>query len=109
METKIQFLLKKEKYEMECLQIGDTMIKSDIFIMNFRLKPHYKRITRCFFVFQEGEILINADVTFPVYARLCLLPSSPFEKDNPFMLHPNLLHVNMKLNKRKRKLEVKFQ
>lgn len=57
--------------------------------------------------FQEGRIEIGPDVKFPIYARICLLPSTPFEKSNPFILHPNLLHVNMKLNKRKRKLEVK--
>jgi hypothetical protein len=54
----------------------------------------------------EGEIVIPPKVKFPVYLRLSLIPSDMDLPENPFFLHPNLLHINMKLNKKNRKLNV---
>jgi len=54
----------------------------------------------------EGNIVIPASVKFPVYLRLSLIPSDVEVKENPLFLHPNLLHINMKLNKKNRKLNV---
>ncbi len=55
----------------------------------------------------EGRIIIPNNINFPVYLRLSLIPSDAnCGKENPFLLHPNLLHINMKLNKKNRTLTV---
>ena len=40
------------------------------------------------------------------YIRLCLAPSEVDEENNAFHLHPNLLHINMRTNKKTRKVPV---
>ena len=40
------------------------------------------------------------------YFRLCLAPSEVDEENNAFHLHPNLLHINMRTNKKTRKVPV---
>ena len=40
------------------------------------------------------------------YVRLCLAPSEVDEENNAFHLHPNLLHINMRTNKKTRKVPV---
>ncbi len=54
----------------------------------------------------EGKIVIPESLNFPVYLRLSLIPSDAVCEENPLLLHPNLLHINMKLNKKNRKLNV---
>ncbi len=41
-----------------------------------------------------------------VFVRLSLAPAAIEFDANPFNLHPNLMHINMKTNKRARKLAV---
>jgi hypothetical protein len=43
------------------------------------------------------------------YLRICLAPSEVDEDNNAFHLHPNLLHINMRTNKKARKVPVSFK
>ena len=42
-----------------------------------------------------------------VYLRISLAPAAIDFNNNPLNLHPNLMHINMKTNKRARKLVVR--
>ena len=44
-----------------------------------------------------------------MYVRICLVPDEIKIGENPYHLHPNLLHINMRTNKKKRKLQVRKQ
>ncbi len=51
------------------------------------------------------EVFRNEPLGF--YLRLSLAPAAVDFNNNPFNLHPNLMHINMKTNKRARKLVVR--
>eukprot|EP00095_Tigriopus_kingsejongensis_P011831 maker-scaffold412_size179788-snap-gene-0.19 protein:Tk11831 transcript:maker-scaffold412_size179788-snap-gene-0.19-mRNA-1 annotation:"reverse transcriptase-like protein" len=51
----------------------------------------------------QGRLYIP-EVNRPAYMRLSLVPAEICTEHNPFHLHPNLLHINMKTNKKKRNI-----
>ena len=53
----------------------------------------------------KGQIIIP-NSSKPCYLRLSLVPSEPDLQNNPFHLHPNLLHLNLRQNKKNRNLKV---
>ena len=53
----------------------------------------------------KGKIIIPKS-TKPCYLRLSLVPAEPDIQTNAFHLHPNLLHINLRQNKKNRNLEV---
>ena len=53
----------------------------------------------------KGQIIIPSS-SKPCYLRLSLVPSEPDLQNNPFHLHPNLLHLNLRQNKKSRNLKV---
>ena len=53
----------------------------------------------------KGKIIVPKS-TKPCYLRLSLVPAEPDVQTNAFHLHPNLLHINLRQNKKNRNLEV---
>jgi len=53
----------------------------------------------------KGQIIIP-NSSKPCYLRLSLVPSEPDLQNNPFHLHPNLLHLNLRQNKKNRNLKM---
>jgi hypothetical protein len=53
----------------------------------------------------NGRILIP-ESNKPCYLRISLAPAEPDQVNNEFNLHPNLLHINMRQNKKNRNLQV---
>ena len=55
----------------------------------------------------KGKIIVPKS-TKPCYLRLSLVPAEPDLQTNAFHLHPNLLHINLRQNKKNRNLEVRY-
>ena len=55
----------------------------------------------------KGKIIVPKS-TKPCYLRLSLVPAEPDLQTNAFHLHPNLLHINLRQNKKNRNLEVSY-
>ena len=53
----------------------------------------------------KGKIIVPK-TSKPCYLRLSLVPAEPDLQSNAFHLHPNLLHINLRQNKKNRNLEV---
>ena len=53
----------------------------------------------------KGKIIVPKSPK-PFYLRLSLVPAEPDLQSNAFHLHPNLLHINLRQNKKNRNLEV---
>ncbi|TRY80748.1 hypothetical protein TCAL_09939 [Tigriopus californicus] len=53
----------------------------------------------------QGRLYIP-ETNRPAYMRLSLVPADVAVDMNPFHLHPNLLHINMRTNKKKRNIQV---
>lgn len=53
----------------------------------------------------KGKIIVPKS-TKPFYLRLSLVPAEPDLQHNSFHLHPNLLHINLRQNKKNRNLEM---
>ena len=55
----------------------------------------------------KGKIIVPKS-TKPCYLRLSLVPAEPDLQTNAFHLHPDLLHINLRQNKKNRNLEVSY-
>jgi hypothetical protein len=53
----------------------------------------------------KGKIIVPK-TTKPCYLRLSLVPAEPDIHSNEFHLHPNMLHINLRQNKKNRNLEM---
>ena len=69
----------------------------------FRHASEIKRETKGGYL--KGKIRVPKSPK-PFYLRLSLVPAEPDLQSNAFHLHPNLLHINLRQNKKNRNLEV---
>lgn len=87
-----------------CNEITIELVEKSCMSHLFRHASEITRETKGGYL--EGKIRFPATQNFPVYLRLSLIPTNIDAKENPLFIHPNLLHINMKLNKKNRKLNV---
>ena len=88
-----------DKYEdMLCIEL-DSESETHL----FRHASEITRETKGGYL--KGKIIVPKTAK-PCYLRLSLVPAEQDLRSNEFHLHPNLLHINLRQNKKNRNLQV---